>query len=117
MVARMLVRLMNHGFRILISTHSDYIIREINNMVMMSNKESAIVKEMVEKDKYLSDEYINPHDIGVYYFNYASKRNKQVVVQKLNVEDSGFSIASIDKTIQEQNTIAEELYYGIKYGD
>lgn len=117
MVARMLVRLMNHGFRILISTHSDYIIREINNMVMMSNKESAIVKEMVEKGKYLSDEYIDPHDIGVYYFNYASKRNKQVVVQKVNVEDSGFSIASIDKTIQEQNTIAEELYYGIKYGD
>lgn len=117
MVARMLVRLMNHGFRILISTHSDYIIREINNMVMMSNKESAIVKEMVEKGKYLSDEYIDPNDLGVYYFNYASKRNKQVVVQKVNVEDSGFTIASIDKTIQEQNTIAEELYYGIKYGN
>ena len=117
MVARMLVRLMNHGFRILISTHSDYIIREINNMVMMSNKESAVVKEMVEKGKYLSDEYIDPSDLGVYYFNYASKRNKQVVVQKVNVEDSGFTIASIDKTIQEQNTIAEDLYYGIKYGN
>ena len=117
MVARMLVRLMNHGFRILISTHSDYIIREINNMVMMSNKKSATVKEMVEKGKYQSDEYIDPSDLGVYYFNYASKRNKQVVVQKVNVEDSGFTIASIDKTIQEQNTIAEELYYGIKYGN
>ena len=84
---------------------------------MMSNKKSATVKEMVEKGKYQSDEYIDPSDLGVYYFNYASKRNKQVVVQKVNVEDSGFTIASIDKTIQEQNTIAEELYYGIKYGN
>lgn len=115
MVARMLVRLMNHGFRILISTHSDYIIREINNMVMMSNKNSAIVKEMVKKGKYLNDEYINPQDLGVYYFNYATKRNKQVTVQKVNVEESGFSVPSIEKTIQEQNSIAEDLYYGIKY--
>lgn len=117
MVARMLVRLMNQGFRILISTHSDYIIREINNMVMMSNKESAIVKELIAKGKYSRDEFITPKDLGVYYFNYATTRSKQIKVEKIAIEDSGFSIPSIDKTIQAQNALAEELYYGIKYGD
>ena len=117
MVARMLVRLMNQGFRILISTHSDYIIREINNMVMMSNKESAIVKELIAKGKYSRDEFISPKELGVYYFNYATTRSKQIKVEKIAIEDSGFSIPSIDKTIQTQNTLAEELYYGIKYGD
>ena len=117
MVARMLVRLMNQGFRILISTHSDYIIREINNMVMMSNKESDVVKDFLAKGKYTKDEFVSPKDLGVYYFNYATTRSKQIKVEKIAIEDSGFSIPSIDKTIQIQNEFAEDLYYGIKYGN
>ncbi len=35
--ARLLVRLVNSGVRILITTHSDYIIREINNLIMLSS--------------------------------------------------------------------------------
>ena len=116
LVARMLVRLMNSGFRIILSTHSDYIIREINNMVMMSRKEENVVKKLLSEGIYSENDYINPQDLGVYYFNYPSLRSKHVKVEKLKVEDSGFSVKSIDTTIESQNKIAEDLYYGIKYG-
>ena len=117
LVAKMLVQLMNCGFRIILSTHSDYIIREINNMVMMSRKDTNVVKGMLANETYHENEYINPEDLGVYYFNYPSQSSKHVKVRKLKVDMSGFSVESIDATISSQNKIAEELFYGIKYGN
>lgn len=116
LVVRMLVKLMNCGFRILLSTHSDYIIREINNMVMMSKKDANVVKGLLANGSYTEDEFICPDDLGVYYFNYPSQTRKHVKVKRLKVDMSGFSVESIDATIEKQNKIAEELYYGIKYG-
>lgn len=117
LVARMLVRLMNSGFRIILSTHSDYIIREINNMVMMSKKEANVVKGLLAKGTYTEKDYINPQDLGVYYFNYRTSSSRHIKIEKLKVEEGGFSVKSIDKTIDDQNKIAEELFYGIKYGN
>lgn len=117
LVARMLVRLMHNGFRIILSTHSDYIVREINNMVMMSQKEASVVKGLLANETYSENEYLSPQDLGVYYFNYPLPRSKHVKVERLKVGMSGFSVKSIDKTIEDQNKIAEELYYGIKYGN
>lgn len=119
LVARMLVRLMHCGFRVIVSTHSDYIIREINNMVMMSRKEAKVVKSMLEKGAYEADDYIEPENLGVYYFNYGSNgKGRHVKVEKLKVDaSSGFSVKSIDTAIENQNKVAEELFYGLKYGD
>lgn len=117
LVARMLVRLMNSGFRIILSTHSDYIIREINNMVMMSKKDANVVKGLLANGTYTEKDNINPQDLGVYYFNYRTPSSRHVKIEKLKVEEGGISVKSIDKTIEEQNKIAEELFYGIKYGN
>lgn len=119
LVARMLVRLMRNGFRIILSTHSDYIIREINNMVMMSQKDSKVVKGLLANGTYLESDYIDSSELGVYYFNYRTgSRNKHIKVEKLKVDAmSGFAVKSIDNAIASQNQVAEELYYGLKYGD
>jgi predicted ATPase len=34
-IARWLVRVVNAGFKVMITTHSDYIIREFNNLIML----------------------------------------------------------------------------------
>lgn len=36
-IARFFGRLINEGFKVLISTHSDYIVRELNNLIMLSH--------------------------------------------------------------------------------
>lgn len=118
-LARLFAKMVNRGLHLVVSTHSDYIIREINNMVMMSQKEAKTVKSLLANGTYEEDEYILPDDLAVYYFDYDfSDNNRHVKVEQLPVDASrGFSVKSIDTTIENQNRVAGDLFYGLKYGD
>ena len=65
-LARALVRWVNSGMKILISTHSDYIIKEINNLIMLNgsfdNKE-----ELLRDLGYKEGDSIDPSVIEAYY--------------------------------------------------
>ena len=37
-IARILAKVANSGIKIIISTHSDYIVKEFNNLIMLSGK-------------------------------------------------------------------------------
>ena len=94
--------------RIIISTHSDYIIREMNNLIMAKtiyNKNSQLIEELGYKESML----LNKNDIAVKYFNYG-KRKKLIEVVDIKIEDDGFTVESIDNTINEQNRITETLF-------
>ena len=65
-LARALVRWVNSGMKILISTHSDYIIKEINNLIMLNG--SFDYKEELQRDLgYKEDDSIDPSVIEAYY--------------------------------------------------
>jgi len=115
-LARLFARLINKGFRLLISTHSDYIIREFNNLIMLSSQKVEVQK-LRTKLNYTNDEFINKDDIGAYYFNFPNKQrgNKQLIVEDLPITHSGFEIPSVDEAIDNQNNIAEELFYALEY--
>lgn len=114
-LARVFAKLINKGFRLLLSTHSDYIIRELNNLIMLSSTNPAI-KEKAQDLGYKQDEFINYNDVNVYMFNH-SKSKGRVVVTEVPVMDSGFEIKTIDDAISGLNNVSEELYYALKYGD
>lgn len=116
-LTKLFARLINKGFRLLISTHSDYVVRELNNLIMLSSGKPEI-ENLKKEFGYSSDEYILKDDIAVHYFDYPLKQrgNKQVSVKNLIIDDSGFDIPSVDITIDQQNKIAEELFYTLKYG-
>ncbi len=115
-LTRLFARLINKGFRLLISTHSDYVVREINNLIMLSSKKDEVIK-LKNTFGYNDDEYINQEDIDVHFFDYPKKKtgNKHVLIEKLEILSSGFEIPSVNKTIEEQNEIAEELFYALEY--
>lgn len=113
-LARVFARLINSGFRLLLSTHSDYIIRELNNLIMLSGSNSTIKTKAIELG-YKDDEFINYSDVNVYMFNH--KQRGKVVVEKVPVLDSGFEIQTIDRAISSLNNVSEELYYALKYGE
>lgn len=113
-LVKILAKLMNKGLRVLISTHSDYIIRELNNLIMVSS--------IREKGKTLPEGYIfdndillKKEDVGVYYFSYIKKR--KVDVKSVAVDDNGFDVESINDAIEKQNEESEELYYKLKYSN
>ncbi len=114
LLTRIFAKLINNGLRMIVSTHSDYIIREFNNLVMLSNEKKEL-QELAIKYGYETDEKINPNDIGVYYFDYPSKTAKQLIVKQIKLDISGFDFDSIGKAIENQNYISEELYYALKY--
>ena len=94
--------------RIIISTHSDYMIRELNNLIMAGTiykKDAQLVKELGYEESMV----LNKNDIAVKYGNYGRLKRLLDVVD-VKVEDDGFAIESIDNTINEQNRITETLF-------
>lgn len=111
LITKIFARLLNEGFRLLISTHSDYIIRELNNLIMLSSTKEE-VKKIAEEFNYNTSEKINYKDVGAYLFNYKSKT--KVSVSELEVLETGFSVETIDNTINNLNEKSEELYFALK---
>lgn len=113
-LTRIFARLINSGFRLLISTHSDYIIREINNLIMLSSKKDSIIK-LRENLGYKENENIPYSEVNAYYFAYKTKNI--VSVKPLSVTEEGFEVPSIDDTIDKLNNTSEELFYALKNED
>jgi predicted ATPase len=64
-IARLLATLVNIGIKVFITTHSDYIIKELNLLIMM-NQESKRLQELVKKENYFDYELISTQKIRVY---------------------------------------------------
>ena len=96
------------GLRLIISTHSDYMVREVNNLIMagtLYSHDAQIVNDL----GYSTNMLLKKENVVVKYFNYRKSR-KVLDVVDVNVEDDGFAIESIDNTINNQNQITETLY-------
>ena len=64
--ARALVRWVNSGMKILISTHSDFIVKEINNLIML-NRSFDEKEKLMEELGYGEGDSIDPSKIKAYY--------------------------------------------------
>ena len=71
-MVKLLNRLNNKGFRLIVSTHSDTMATKINNLLLLSHGELDFesVKEELKKNKILieRDDLLNSDDIHVYQF-------------------------------------------------
>ncbi len=114
-LTRIFAKLINKGFRLLISTHSDYIIRELNNLIMAS-VESAEVQQIANKQGYSTDIQLDKNCVSAYLFHYKNESSRNVTISPIEVSETGFDVETIDNTIDELNEKSEELFYAIKYG-
>lgn len=112
-LTRILARLANKGLRLMVSTHSDYIIREMNNLIMMSNKTNPTVMGLLGTE-YANDEYIAPEDIDVRFFGYKTKTSRKATIEKLPVDHQGFDVEEINRIIDHQNNISGTLFYALE---
>lgn len=113
LLTRLFGKLLSKGFRLLISTHSDYIVREFNNLIMLSNTGEEVQK-VAESYLYDLSEGIKPEDVGCYYFHFPKSSTRQIVVKKLEVSNTGFEVESIDKEINAQTERAMGLNYALQ---
>lgn len=111
-LARVFGKMINRNLRLLISTHSDYIIRELNNLIMLSSVSSDDFETIKEKYQYDDDMMIHQEDVNAYLFK-RNKRNK-TEVKPIVVTREGFEVTTIDETLRTLNHSAEEIYYSLQ---
>ena len=92
---------MRAGLKVLITTHSDYLIKEINNLVMLS-KPFADKESVMKKLKYESDDALEPELIRAY----VAEKNG---LTRCVVDHFGIDMPVFDETIDEINKAANEL--------
>lgn len=101
-VARIIAKMVNRGFKVIVNTHSDYLIKELNNLIMLSSR-----PEYVEELGYQDNEVIEPNRVEAILFRYDSRRRGET----LSVSEDGFEVATIDDVINHINSRSQKLYF------
>lgn len=114
-LSHILSEIVNDGARIAVSTHSDYIVREINNMIMAKALVDKGSNKMVAEYGYTTNQLLNKDDVAVYLF--MPNEKGQVIVESPEISEYGFAIPSIDDTIRKQNKVTNTFYDVLKYGE
>jgi AAA ATPase domain len=118
-VARLFARLVNLGIKIFITTHSDYIIKELNTLIML-NHDKPHLKRIAEEEGYLAEELISAERIKVYMAEEAliklEDSQRTTKCQTLTPADInpelGIEARSFDRTIETMNRIQEAIVWG-----
>jgi len=103
-LARVLVRLVNAGLRVVVSTHSDYIVREINNLIMLHTPFEAR-EELAKKFQYEDADSIGYEQVGAYLFNDATIKAMEVVPEE------GIIAETFDEVIHSLNESSNDIFY------
>lgn len=103
-MARILASVANQGINVIVSTHSDYFIREINSLIMLSanNPEKA---SLLKKHDYSEDEILSLDNIAAYIFDSGT-----IKPMEINQEE-GISAETFDQVIHDLNQTNDEIYY------
>ena len=112
LLAKIFVKMINAGLRLVISTHSDYIIREINNMIMADGLNQAGDKIISDKG-YDESLCLSQDKFAPYLFE--NNQKGKVKVTPLEVDRYGFNMPSIDEAINSQNDVTNTFYEVLKY--
>ncbi len=117
-VARLFARLVNVGIKVFITTHSDYIVKELNTLIML-NHDKPHLQRIAQQEGYQPEELITAEKIKVYIAEEANMKlegnTKKTKCQTLILADIdpelGIEARSFDRTIETMNRIQEAIYW------
>ena len=121
-IARLFARLANIGVKVFVTTHSDYIVKELNTLIML-NHDKPHLKRIAEENGYQDGELIKAYQVKVYVAEKAlmpleegQKRRRPghtLIPAKIHPR-FGIEVRSFDKTINDMNRIQDEIVWGEK---
>ncbi len=118
-VARLIAKLVNVGIRVFVTTHSDYIIKEFNTLIMLS-QDIPRLKVLAAEEGYATDELLDVRRIRSYVActqpvkldgNKIKTRCPTLVAAKIT-QATGIEITSFDESIEEMNRIQDAIVWG-----
>ncbi|MBP5544137.1 MAG: ATP-binding protein [Kiritimatiellae bacterium] len=120
-IARLIARLVNCGIKVFMTTHSDYIVKEINTLLLLKQQGEGYKKIAIE-EKYSEAELLDASRVKVYVAANCLERKQgntrksrcQTFSSASVTQDMGIEIESFDKTIDEMNRIQDRIFWEVK---
>ena len=121
-IARLFARLVNLGIKVFITTHSDYIIKELNTLIML-NHDKPHLKKVSQENGYQDSELIKADQVKVYVAEKElmpleegqKKRRRGHTLVPADIDpEFGIEVGSFDKTIDDMNRIQRDIVWGAK---
>lgn len=118
--ARLVVRMVNAGITVFVTTHSDYFVKEINSLIMLHQRRPHTVA-VQKKHGYKDDELIDPARVKLYITEIlpspktadAKRRSKIRTLKPAAISpDRGIEVSTFDDTIELMNAIQSDILYG-----
>lgn len=104
-ITKFIAKLVNSGFKVIISTHSDYVIRELNTLIMLGKRGKESI-DLIKKYGYSHESILKFNRLGVYFLH-------DHITENIQVTESGFDVTAIDDVISEQNSKSEDVYFSL----
>ena len=101
-LARNLAHFVRSGIKVLVTTHSDYLIKEINNLVMLGHLDGRRNKRLPRELGYKADDRLDVDSVRAY----VAEGNG---LTRCKVDRYGIEIPLFDKTIDDINHVSNEL--------
>ena len=121
-IARLFARLVNLGVKVFITTHSDYIVKELNTLIML-NHDKPHLKKVAEENGYQDSELIKAEQVKVYVAEKGlldleegqKKRRRGHTLIPADIDpEFGIEVSSFDETIDAMNKIQRDIVWGAK---
>jgi predicted ATPase len=106
-LAKLFTRLMKAGVKLLMTTHSDYLIKEFNNLILL-NYSFQGKEKLMEKYNYTEDDILDKNDVKVYI-------SDQNTLTPATITDLGIEVGSFDQEIIEMNNFFNEATVNYDY--
>src|SRR5690606_21305570 len=114
-----LASIVNIGIKVFITTHSDYIIKELNTLLMLSTRQQH-QRRFMKSNGYSETELIAASKIKVYMTKQVKPRtsNRKSTGAAFTLEqahvgtDLGIVVVSFDDTIDKMNYLQQEILFG-----
>ena len=84
-LARLLVRLVREGVHVIITTHSEYLLEQLRNFILLSKIEP---EKRAKKYEYTEKDFLNPDDFAAYVFHY-DPESAGHKIDKLEITEDG----------------------------
>ncbi|MDQ2105125.1 AAA family ATPase [Azospirillum isscasi] len=117
--ARLVARMVNAGIKVFITTHSDYLVKELNTLIML-NQGTEHTRSVQQEYGYDDAELLDPARVRLYMTCVTTKpatgigRRSKIRTLKLAKIycDRGIEVETFDDTIETMNTIQGKILYG-----
>ena len=120
-LARFIAALVRHGVKVFLTTHSDYIIKELNILIMLHQPSEKMPAILAKRPDYSADDQLDPAAVALYMARQENmlrpggkRKVKTMTLVRADISPTlGIDAPSFDETIDDMSAVQEAIYYGL----